>query len=104
MKETSFTPGPYEVVEHNWSDTSIYANGKQICTHSIYDEATEDTQEELEAQTAANFRLFAASPDLYAALDNLTATMKAVGRWNTAPEVERAMKQAQAALTKANGQ
>lgn len=57
MKELGITKGPYEVCEHNWSDTSFYGNGKVICTQSIYDEATEETQEELESKVSTNFKL-----------------------------------------------
>lgn len=37
-----------EIIEHNWSDTSIVRDGKTVCSLSIYDEATEETQEALE--------------------------------------------------------
>lgn len=37
-----------EIIEHNWSDTSIVREGDTVCTLSIYDEATEETQDALE--------------------------------------------------------
>lgn len=49
----------WEVVEHSWSDTSIMCGDKTICTMSIYDEATEETQEELEDEVSRNFKLIA---------------------------------------------
>jgi hypothetical protein len=55
-------PAPQSVGEklvlqaHSWSDTSLYSEstGQQICTHSIYGEATEETQDELETLQARN--------------------------------------------------
>lgn len=39
---------PIEIIEHNWAETSIYRDGISVCTLSIEDEATEETQEALE--------------------------------------------------------
>ncbi len=64
--------GPWEIVEHSWSDTGIYAGGARIALLSIEDYATEENQEQLEAKMAANARLIAAAPDLLAALIGLT--------------------------------
>ena len=58
------TKGEWELVEHSWSDTSITCGDKTICTNSIYYEATEETQEELENEVSANFKLMLASKDL----------------------------------------
>jgi hypothetical protein len=58
------TPGPWQVIEHSWSDTGIYAVNDRVAKLSIYDEATEDTQEEMELTMAANAHLIAAAPDL----------------------------------------
>lgn len=47
------TPTPWEVIEHSWSDSSIYdSNGKCILTVSIYNDATEENQEDLEDEMA----------------------------------------------------
>jgi len=54
----------WEVVEHSWSDTSIMCGDKTICTMSIYDEATEETQDELEDEVSRNFKLIASAPEL----------------------------------------
>lgn len=62
----------WEVVEHSWSDTSIYdQDGNVICTKSIYDEATEETQDQLESEVSDNFNLIAAAPDLLKELIHL---------------------------------
>lgn len=64
MKEFKGTPGEWEIIEHNWSDTSIMSGGKTICTVSIYDEATEETQDELEAEVLANFKVIKTAPKM----------------------------------------
>jgi hypothetical protein len=66
------TPGPWKVLEHSWSDTSIVAEGFDhgICLLDI-NHATEESQEADEALMAANAHLIAASPDLLAALKAL---------------------------------
>lgn len=58
----------WSVVEHNWSDTSIMAEDHRVCLMSIYDEATEDTQSELEDRQAKEAALIAAAPELLEAL------------------------------------
>lgn len=62
------TKGEFTMCEHSWSDTSIIAGGKTIATNSIYDDATEDNQEELETEMLSNFKLMCASKDLLNAL------------------------------------
>lgn len=63
-KEFKGTKGVFEVIEHSWSDTSLVCGNKTIATLSIYDEATEDNQEELEREVSANFKLFSKSTEL----------------------------------------
>lgn len=58
------TEGKWEVNEHSWSDTSISVGDKTICSMSICEDATEETQEGLESEMTANAKLIAASPDL----------------------------------------
>lgn len=70
------TPGTWKIVGHWWSDTSIISGSKTICTNSLYGEATEETQEELENEVSANFTLIAAHPDLLQALVELLAFCK----------------------------
>jgi hypothetical protein len=65
------TSGPWTVVEHSWSDIGVYAGAHRVCLLSIYDEATEETQSELEARDSANARLIAAAPELLEALQTL---------------------------------
>ena len=67
------TPGHWKVVEHSWSDSSIFASDdKQVARLSIYDVATESTQSALEKEMDANARLIAAAPDLLEALEAMT--------------------------------
>lgn len=87
--ETKHTPGEWEIVKHNWSDTSIMAGDKVICTQSIYDEATEENQEDLESETAANFRLIAAAPEM---LDMLQKALNRINKmliWADIPAEDR---------------
>lgn len=58
-KRLKITEGKAVTLDHNWSDTSVCINGKSILTLSIYDEATEDTQEALEVEMDANAELIA---------------------------------------------
>ena len=71
------TPGPWKVLEHSWSDTSIVAEGFDhgICLLDI-NHATEESQEADEALMAANARLIAAAPDLLADLREAAATLR----------------------------
>ena len=71
MKEFKGTEGEWEICEHSWSDRSIIANDKTVCTNSIYYDATEETQEELENEADANFALIAASKDMLSALESV---------------------------------
>lgn len=66
------TPGPWKVLEHSWSDTSIVAKGFDhgICSLDI-NHATEESVEADEALMAANARLIAAAPDLLEALQSI---------------------------------
>lgn len=64
----------WEVIEHSWSDTSIYdQDGNVICTKSIYDEASEETQDELESIVSDNFKLIAAAPEMLDVIMNLVS-------------------------------
>jgi len=62
------TKGDLSVIEHSWSDTSLLCDGKVIATISIYDEATEETQEELELEVSYNFKLLSKSKEMLEAL------------------------------------
>lgn len=58
-KQLNITEGKAEIIEHNWSDTSIEVGGKTLTTLSIYEEATEETQEDLENEMSSNAHLIA---------------------------------------------
>lgn len=65
------TKGKFEVIEHNWSDTSLVCGEKTIATISIYDEATEETQEDLENEVSANFMLLSKAPEMLEMLQKI---------------------------------
>ncbi len=58
------TKGIWELIEHNWSDSSIMCGDKTIATNSIYEEATEANQEVLEAEMSANMKLISCAPEM----------------------------------------
>lgn len=68
----------WEVVEHSWSDTSIYnQDGKTICTLSIDDEdTTEENQEERENEVSETFNLIACAPELLETLCGLVSDVQ----------------------------
>lgn len=62
----------WEIVEHNWSDTSIYdQDGRLVCTRCIEDECTEENQDELEDQVSKDFGLIVLAPEMKDHLENL---------------------------------
>jgi hypothetical protein len=65
----------WEVVEHNWSDTSIYdQDGNVVCTMCIDDEdTTEENQEEREQIVSDNFKLIEAAPEMLGVIKNLVS-------------------------------
>lgn len=67
---TKHTPAPWALQEHSWSDTSIVNEEREkvVAILSIYAEATEKNQQELESEMDANAHLIAAAPDMYEAL------------------------------------
>lgn len=67
------TKGEWKVVEHSWSDTSIVCGDYTVATKSIYYEATEDTQEELEDIVSNNFRLISCAPEMLEVLQGLVS-------------------------------
>ena len=68
---SAHTPGPWELFEHSWCDSSIYGgqkNSTKICALSIYNVATKQNQQVLEREMDANARLIAAAPELLESL------------------------------------
>jgi len=66
------TKGEWEKKVHSWSDISVYAGEKLICTNSIREDATEDSELELTIENEANMDLIAAAPVMYEALKKLS--------------------------------
>jgi hypothetical protein len=54
----------WQIIEHSWSDTSIYDGDRCVCRLSIYDKATEKNQQVLEERMDAEARLIASAPEL----------------------------------------
>ena len=65
------TPGPWKVIDHSWSDVSIYGGGRYIATLSIKYDCGEDTQETFEQRNDADARLIASAPELLSMLEEL---------------------------------
>lgn len=70
------TKGPYTIVEHSWAVTSIYANEKRICVLDMEDDATEETQKELEKQQRANALMLCAAREMMEALSDVLDTLQ----------------------------
>lgn len=95
------SPGPWVVVEHSWSDTSIFSSRNHVALLSIANQATEENQDELECGMAANARLIAAAPELLAALKACAAVC--AGETLNKRSIVFALEQARAAIIKAEG-
>lgn len=65
MSKLNITKGKWEVVENSWSDTSIVIDLNTVLNISIYEDATEENQEELESEMNANIELIADSGNTY---------------------------------------
>lgn len=66
------TPGPWIVINHGWSETSVLAADRIVCGLSIEGTATEENQQQLEAQMARDAHLIAAAPNLLEVLKRVT--------------------------------
>lgn len=67
----------WKIVEHRWSDTSIYdENNRLICTKSIDDE---ENQEELESDTQKDFNLIVCVNEMLDMLKTVSNCMHMVG-------------------------
>lgn len=47
--KTTHTPGPWQTIEHNWQESSVYALDKTICQLRISEEPGCGEMENLEA-------------------------------------------------------
>jgi hypothetical protein len=75
------TKGEWTYCEHNWSDTTIYANNESftVASMSIYDELTGDNQDELENEMQANAKLISASKELLESLVDVMESSEKFG-------------------------
>lgn len=73
MKEFKGTIGVYEIVEHNWSETSTMCNGKTICSFELDDIEEEDlTENDLsEEENSYNIQLIKHSKEMLEMLQYL---------------------------------
>lgn len=71
----------WKIVEHSWSDTSIYdENNRLVCTKSIDDEdCTEENQEELEAEVSKDFNLIVCANEMLDMLKTVSNCMHMAG-------------------------
>lgn len=105
-----------KLVGHSWSDSSIYTEGnKYLCGSSIEGDATEDNQEELEAEQTKiltrfcdTWNLLAPHPDLSAVevhsketMDEVRELLTSLLDWGTSQSVAISFK-ATCALAKLN--
>jgi hypothetical protein len=96
------SPSPWRKFEHSWHSTSIAdSNGNIICSLSIYDEATEENQQELETQMDANANLIKAAPEL---LENLNVILECLRLGYNANECVNEIENAIAVIAKATNQ
>lgn len=109
------TLGPWEIVEHSWSRTGIYAKHIGIAALDISGDADETNQAEWEALMSANARLIAAAPDLLEALLSIDVYLSDTlsGRVNPDPKTYKrwlidgiieVRNRARAAIAKATGE
>lgn len=78
--------GPFRIVEHNWEETSVCdAEGDVLCSISISENATEETQDYYEQITAAKANAIAQIPELIDATEALI-TYCADHGWGEIPE------------------
>lgn len=70
----------WEIVEHSWSDTSIYnQDGRLICTKSIDDEdTTEENQDEREEEVSRDFNLIVCGQEAIALLERIYSADESV--------------------------
>ncbi|MDR6431027.1 hypothetical protein [Brucella pseudogrignonensis] len=103
MADTKFTPGPwsFEVIRHIWK---LGMNAAIAEGYVPTDQAVNDT---INGVSDANAHLIAAAPELYEAVEELTAAMKKYGMDvdGDAPAAHREMMhKAESALAKARGE
>lgn len=94
------SPTPWQKFEHSWDSTSIAdSDGNIICSLSIYDEATEENQQELEEQMDADANLIVAAPDLLEALEVVQNSIETTGHFRNSSMHEMVKR----AIAKATG-
>lgn len=73
MKEFKGTNGKWEVIEHNWSDTSIMCNGMTLCKFELDDVEDDDlTDSDLsEEENSYNIKLISKAPEMLEMLQYL---------------------------------
>lgn len=95
------TKGPYTIVEHSWAVTSVYAGDKRICTLDIEDEATEETQDDLEQRQRANALMLCASREMMEALADVLDVLQNAPPQELIKRISETYKKCRAAYTSA---
>jgi hypothetical protein len=94
------TPGPWEILEHCWSDASIRSTDDYVvCSLNIRHVATEATQAMCEDRMDADARLIAAAPELLEALKIIASGGSEQFNWS----MTKAEELARTAIAKAEG-
>ena len=85
----------WEIVEHNWSDTSIYEqDGRLICTRCIEDEATEENKDELGEEVLRDFNLIVLAPEMRKLLIKIYESEEIEGDYLIWKEIEEILNRA----------
>ena len=98
MSNTKFTPGP-------WEAQGLYIMFTNADTKQFdWVAKVERFADKYKHEEAANAALIAAAPELYAALEKITAHMLVQFPWALSDPLNSIMKQSKAALAKARGE
>lgn len=90
------TKTEWEVVEHNWRETSICSNGKTICSFELDDIEEEDltendlTEEEEEEENAYNIQLIKHSKEMLEMLIYVKEHLNDDDKWSVEQLINQA--------------
>jgi hypothetical protein len=102
MSEMKHTPGPWSVIEHNWSDTGIVSGNEYICLLEIRN-TNEECEVAMSNRMAANASLIASAPDLLRILNGIAVLCEDNGEPVDGFAFRERVIEARAAIKKATG-